>query len=724
MNEKAKSKCLKDFILGVCVFISSITTAWMNLGLRITDLSLAWLTSSDLLSNYLQSSGIHDSGSRWQYPRINLTTQSDVGVNLSPQFDWLHVLQLRALNTITKNPITAVNIWLLLSFGFTSLLFFVLLRILKIGRLTAVLMSLTFGLLPFHFIRMQHAIVVQYSWAVCLVLILILVSSPEVFKISKRRLQGICVFSALCISGSGAYAVLYSLFFISIMCVISVPTFIRKKEFFSKAKLSLIGPMVLITCAVVQVLLFRAQKLSVNQQLLFPLRPAEDNRIYALRLFELLFPSESSPWYRYGFGWLRDKILVQGVNFCPAGTFSDYANRYVCNSNVEGASYGSLLSTLAVICVLSFGLKHLLSPRGEISRLFKICFGLLVMIILTTTVGGLGSILGGVIPAARKTGILVPLLGVIFLLIFALIIENVANKVRVISKAILLTLVLFVLISDNFLTKYTFVTETRSEQEILKSYVSKIDQQTSKNCRILRAPLDLPRYEPTRVSPSEYLSALYSVSNSWIFVDPDVTSIEFTGVADAYWWIVGMARSKGYCALELGNRNFSVDNALNFAEVADFLEDVLKLTTITKSSDSNFRLYSLKSGVEKNEPLVNILDGGYVREPVGLEGAWRWARNSLRYRVFSPISQCAHLKSRVQSIGGTRNVYFSLNGINFSETVTETDVSEFVLLKTGLNILKIETSGAEQILANGQLGSSYVFDPIVITAPQRLCKTP
>jgi hypothetical protein len=723
MNEKAKFKWLKDVLVGVSVFILSITTAWMNLGLRIRDLSLAWLTSSDLLSNYLQSSGIHDSGSRWQYPRINLTTQSDVGGNLSPQFDWLHVLQLRVLNSITNNPITAVNVWLLLSFGFASLSFFILLRILKIGRLTAVLMSLTFGLLPFHFIRMQHAMVVQYSWVVCLVFILLSVTSPEVFNTSKRRLQGIAIFSALYISGSGAYAVIYSILFISITCVISVPTLLRKREFLGRAKLSLIGPVVLVICAVAQVLLLRAQKLSVNQQLLFPLRPAEDVSIYALRPFELLFPSESNPWYRYAFGWIRDKILVQGVNFCPPGTFSDYANRYVCNSNVEGSSYGSLLSTIAVVSVLSFGLKHLLSQRREISRLSKICFGLLVIIILTTTIGGLGSILASVIPAARKTGVLVPLLVVLFLLIFALIFENVVTKVRAIPKAILLTLFFFVLISENFLTKYTFVTETRNEQEILKAYVSKIEQLTPQNCRILRAPLDLPRYEPARVSPSEYLSALYAVSHSWVFVDPDVTSIEFTSVADAYWWIVGMARGKGYCALELGNRNFSVDNALNFVEVSNFIESVLKLKTITKSSNSNFRLYSLESGVEQNEPLVNILDGGYVREPVESGGAWRWARNSLRYRVFSPISQCVSLKSRVQSINGLRSVYFSLNDVNFSVTTTETDVAEFVLLKSGLNILKIKTSGAEQILANGQMGSSYVYDPIVRTVPRMLCKT-
>ena len=79
---------LKDGILAINVFFVSIAVACLNLRLKIKDIGLVWLPTSDLLSNYLQSSGRQENGDRWNYPRLNLPAQSDLGANMSPQFDW------------------------------------------------------------------------------------------------------------------------------------------------------------------------------------------------------------------------------------------------------------------------------------------------------------------------------------------------------------------------------------------------------------------------------------------------------------------------------------------------------------------------------------------------------------------------------------------------------------------------------------------------------------
>jgi ABC-type transport system involved in multi-copper enzyme maturation permease subunit len=156
---------------------------------------------------------------------------------------------------------------------------------------------------------------------------------------------------------------------------------------------------------------------------------------------------------------------------------------------VEGASYGSFFSVIAVICVIYFGVRHLLLRQGEISHLMRTCLALLVLVLSVATVGGLGTVLAGLIPAARKTGVLTPLVFVLFLLIFALIIDNSWHRMRVVPKVLLSLVVLFVFTSESFLTRYNFVEETRDEQEILKEYVSLVDQKISRKCPILRAPL-------------------------------------------------------------------------------------------------------------------------------------------------------------------------------------------------------------------------------------------
>lgn len=721
--EKAKrSQYLLDIFIGANLFILSVLCSWIQLGLRIKDLSLAWLTSSDLQSNYLQSNGILESGSRWQYPRINLATQSDIGSNYSPQFDWLNVAQVKILNYLMGNSIAAVNIGILISFGFTSLSLFLLLRLLKIQRFFSFVIALTFGLLPFHFIRMQHVIVVQYSWVVFLVFLLIVLTSPESLKLTNRWLLIMAAVSAIIISGSGAYAVFYSLLFIASVLVLKTPLLFQKKTYSKQFLCSLMGPILLLCIAASQVLIFRAQKLSDTQNLLYPLRGREDNSKYALRPFELLFPSETSPWYTYTIGWLRNKIVVGGPDYCPTGTFSDYTNRYVCNSSVEGASYGSFFSVIAVVCVIYFGVRYLLLRQGEISQLMRTCLALLVLVLSVATVGGLGTILAGLIPAARKTGVLTPLVFVLFLLIFALIIDNSWHRMRVVPKVLLSLLVLFVLTSESFLTRYNFVEETRDEQEILKEYVSLIDQQIPRKCPILRAPLDLPRFNPAHVSPNEYLSPLYSRTSSWVYVDPAVTNIEYTSIGEAYWWIVGTARSKGYCALELGNRNFTSANSFAYTDVVNFLENVVQLRIIAKSSDSNFRLYSLDSGIENKEILlVNISDGGYTREPVSSGGSWRWVKSKVRYQFFSSIRRCVQIRSHVASFGGAGKARFFLDNLEIVSTPTDVDVTTYVTLKKGISTFRVETSGGNKLLSNGQMGAAYIFDPSLKTVSPDLC---
>jgi hypothetical protein len=206
-----------------------------------------------------------------------------------------------------------------------------------------------------------------------------------------------------------------------------------------------------------------------------------------------------------------------------------------------------------------------------------------------------------------------------------------------------------------------------------------------------------------------------------VFVDRDVTSIEQTNIADNLWWIVGSARAKGYCALELSNPNYVSTNGLNFNDTADFIETTIGLTRILESKDRNIRLYSLKSGRRNEKPLVNILDGGYVREPVSTGGSWRWVKSIVRYRFFSSVRQCVQMKTHVASFGGASAVKLRIDNFDFINTKTDVDISEYITLNQGVSVLTVRTLTGDKVLANGHMGAAYLFDPVVNPVSQDLC---
>ncbi len=712
-----KNWCPNDYILGLNVFLLSIFCSWIQLGLRTKDLGLVWLPSSDLLSNYLQSSGIHENSNRWNYPRINLPMHPDTGANMSPQFDWAHQVLLRVLNLTTRNPVVSVNLWILLSFGLASVFAFVLMRLMGISRSTTVVCSLVFGLLPYHFIRMQHATVIQYQWAPCLIFVLITIVDERIFRIRHRTRFTLLVCSCLLITGSGAYALFYSLIFVIIFSLFKLLMDQKKVE--PRAFM----PFLFLTVgALIQTFLFRILMDTNSQQLLYPKRQGGDALIYSTRAFEFLIPSTTSPWYDALFAWIGGRIEVPNVNLCPPGEFSRYATYFVCNANVEGETFGSLVSTIAVYISVIGGVFLLLSFNKEIAKELRVLFAVLLLAFLLVTSYGVGTILTALVPAARKTGILVPFMMLLTIVIAAILIERYSKNVKKLYRNLFAVLILFLLISENTPSMYPQVEETRGNQELLREYSKRVDQIVGSDCSVLRIPHSFPRYDPATVSPSEYLPAIYSDKARWVFVDNDVTSIENSTITENLWWIVGNARIKGYCALELSNHKYEVANAINFVEVANILEEEIGLKRIVESKDKEIRLYALNSGRTNDMPLVNILDGGYVREPVDSGGAWRWVKSQVRYRFFSSARQCVQIKSHVSSFGGDGRVQFFLDGFEIVEKPTDVLVTTNVTLNVGINILRIETSGGDKLLSNGQMGAAYIFDPTLKKISPELCQ--
>ena len=713
---RLKDRYMNDSVLGLNVFFLSILCSWIQLGLRTKDLGLAWLPSSDLLSNYLQSSGIHENKNRWNYPRINLPVQSDLGMNMSPQFDWVHQVLLQVFNLVTRNPVVSVNVWILLSFGLTSVFAFVLMRLMGISRFTTVVCSLVFGLLPYHFIRMQHATVIHYQWAPCLIFVLITIVDESILRIQRRTRVILLVFSCLLISGSGAYALFYSLIFVTLFSLLKL--FTNRK----RVELRICVPFLLLAVgALIQIILFRILMDTNSQQLLYPKRDGGDAILYSTRAFEFFIPSITSPWYDVLFAWIGRKIEVPNVNLCPPGEFSKYATYFVCNAKVEGGTYGSLVSTIGIYIAVIGGV-FLLVFNKEVLKELRVLYAILLVAFLLVTSYGVGTILAALVPAARKTGILTPFVTLLAIVIAAILIERCSKNVKKLYRNLFCVLIMVFLVSESIPSRYSQIEETRDSQELIRKYSKRVDQTVGSDCSVLRIPLSFPSYDPAAVSPGEYLPAIYSDIARWVFVDTDVTSIEKTNLEENLWWIVGSARAKGYCAIELSNRSYEVANGVDFKEVAEILEREIGLERILESKDRNIRLYTLSSGRTNEMPLVNILDGGYVREPVDSGGAWRWVKSKVRYRFLSSVRQCVQIKSHVSSFGGASHVKFFLDGFEIVKKPTDVLITTNVTLNVGINILRIETSGGDKLLSNGQMGAAYIFDPTLKKISPELCR--
>ena len=96
-------------------------------------------------------------------------------------------------------------------------------------------------------------------------------------------------------------------------------------------------------------------------------------------------------------------------------------------------------------------------------------------------------------------------------------------------------------------------------------------------------------------------------------------------------------------------------------------------------------------------------------------------KSKVRYRIFSSARQCVQLKSHVSSFGAAGQVRFFLDSFEIVNTPTDVLVTTNVTLNAGINVLRIEISGGDKVLSNGQMGAAYIFDPTIKKVSPVLC---
>ena len=145
----------------------------------------------------------------WTTPNYDLGFPWAQDLAHSPTPDVLHLLVLKVIVWVVQDPIVALNVFLILGFGFVAIAMYALLRVLRVTPGISFALAVSFSLLPWHFDRLIHAFLSNYSSVpVGLVLLIAVLSWPLALSGPERgrpRDQIIALGLAVYVGLSGGY---------------------------------------------------------------------------------------------------------------------------------------------------------------------------------------------------------------------------------------------------------------------------------------------------------------------------------------------------------------------------------------------------------------------------------------------------------------------------------------------------------------------------------------
>ena len=200
----------------IAVFVSAILGAvWVH---RLTpqDFSYPWrVIDSDLSSSYSLAQATGQAWFGLTHQSLGAPYRADLSLAFIP--DDLHIEIIRLITQISGNPFTGINLYYLLSFGFSAVTCLALFEHLKIQRWISAPLALAYSWLPYHFLRMDvgHIFLAAYYMLPIGVMYLLrlyeyLNGRQESFFPHKKTNRSIFILGIILVGSSGAY---YALFF-------------------------------------------------------------------------------------------------------------------------------------------------------------------------------------------------------------------------------------------------------------------------------------------------------------------------------------------------------------------------------------------------------------------------------------------------------------------------------------------------------------------------------
>jgi len=569
-----------DLLAVILLALFSSFAAAYALGARPGNLDQLW-AAGDLLPVYADAKGMIENG--WFSPNPQLGYPFVQDFSGFPQTEYVQFGIIKILTVITGNALTSVNLYVVLTFPLVAIAGFALFRSVRIPILLAAFLAFGIAFVPWHFVRIGHILLANYSsMLVGLLLVGFVLRGTLDGPINSKRkvlLYVLMLFGAVYVGLNGVY---YAAFTVMIGGLALLFQVIAGRRVIPSIRSFLFLMVVPLTLVVALVAVKLGEVYDVTRPVI---RSPFDGELYGGQFMSLLSIAPS-----IGSGILPPQVAR--------------LSEITPEVNAEGLALNSLLTFVGVVVALTvLGLTLAGSRRyrrfdgvvGD-SRIWTLALAVALLLFVKT---GLGTMISFAIsPQIRAWGrISIAILAIALVVLGIVVTRWWRSRKWLPLLAALGILIALPTILDPFWSQRQLNHKYGAKTgDSLTAYIGSAEQVLAPNCPVLELPITVfPEVPPVFRSRdySALMPYLYSSDLRW--------SYGALKTSDAGHWVADNLANKGvaaqaaaaeqvgFCAVQLDLWGFdpkTVD-ATQAAYKAELGEP------IAKSTDGRWVMYQL-----------------------------------------------------------------------------------------------------------------------------------
>lgn len=549
-----------------------------------------------------------------------------------PLSDTLFIIMFKIISLFTGSFAVIFNVFYLFGFILTSITSFYVMKHFKISYWPAILSSILFTFLPYHFIRIFHLHLSAYFMVPLIIMIIIWAykdETPLFFKITsnnklkfdlKGRKTRISILFCILTASSGVYYAFFACFFLFVCILASLFSHDRLKR--------IISMIILISLLAISVIINIAPSLINNiingENVLTAARGPAESDVYGLKISQLLIPYSD-----HGIELMKKVKQVYG--------------QYPLNG--EGSSYLGIAGIFGFLVLIFwiFRNRNINEDRSLLSTLSL----LNMSAVLLATIGGFGSLFAlFVSPQIRAYNRISIYIAFICLFAFAIVADyfikkyKKSNSAHIFSVIVVCLLTIFAIWDQSYKSFVPNYESIKIKFNLEKQFFSEIESSLNENDKVFQLP-----YMPFPESPAVYKMTDYEHLKGYLHTNKIGWSYGAMKGRPADDWIKSIAMQDSVKMIEsLSYAGFSgiyIDR-FGYEDEAVKLEtelnDILKQMPLV-SEDKRRSFYNLKEfnslnkmkytdkewSEKKDATLHTVLVNwrNTVREGID-ENDWRW----------------------------------------------------------------------------------------------------
>lgn len=510
------SVILRHFGKPIYIYASVVAFSFLfmfySLKLWKADLNIPFAYTGDAILSSEIIKGIIDNG--WYLN--NYYTGAPFGQEFYdfPLSDGLFMAIYKIISLFTSDYAIAFNLFYLLGFLLTPITSFVALRNFKISYWPALMVSILFTYLPFHFLRIHHTHLAAYFIIPLIIMVVIWILNdkiPPLFTCDERikskfhfiKIKNL-FFIFICIL-TGASGVYYA-FFSCILLAIAAITSMFLDNRFKRMAGSIIAIIIISITVGVNILPNMIYTYNNGPNIETAIRGSAESDIYGLKISQLIIPATD-----HGIAIVAKVKAIYAQYPLPS----------------EGSAYIGLVGIIGFLFLILSIIKDKTKIQSEKRSIMGFLAILNLGILLIATIGGFGSLfalfVSSQIRAYNRISVFIAFLSLFAL---ALLLERLLgryNRKKVYRVAINICIVILIIVGyleqtdKNFVPNYVGI---KSEYRMDEKYISEIETLIPENSMILQLPyVSFPENPPVykMIDYDHFKSYLHSNSLRWSY---------------------------------------------------------------------------------------------------------------------------------------------------------------------------------------------------------------